>query len=103
MRLADTRAVHYAIELAKSIDRSLRRALTQLGIGDVARDSDGLSPLGNEAHGLRLGLGRVQFGDDDPRAPRGKSRADQRANATGPAEDQDDFVYLVLHGWKIRA
>ena len=46
--------------------------------------------------GLRLGLGRVQIGDDDPRALRGKPRAGLGANATGPAEDQDD---PVLHGW----
>ena len=52
--------------------------------------------------GLRLGLGRVQIGDDDPRAPRGESRADLGADAAGPAENHDDFVF-VLHGWKIRA
>jgi hypothetical protein len=89
--------------LAKLIDSGLRRALAQLGIGDIARHPDGLPTRGNEIHGLRLGLGRVQIGYDDPRAPRGKPRAGHRANATGPTENQDYFVYLVLHGWKIRA
>jgi hypothetical protein len=85
------------------IDRSLRRALALFGPGYVARHADGLAALGNDTHGLRLGMDRVQIGYDDPRAPRGKTRADLGANATGPAEDQDDFVYFLWHGYKVRA
>jgi hypothetical protein len=100
VRLTDTGAVHHRIQLAESIDRSLCRALAQVGVGDVARHADGLAPIRDDARGLRLGLGRVQIGDDDPRAPLGKPRPNLGANATGPAEDQDDFVW---HKWKIRA
>ena len=62
-----------------------------------------LASAGNDARRLRLRLGHIQIGDDDPRARQRKSRAGLGSNTPGPAEDQDDFFYFFLHGWKIRA
>ena len=106
MRLADARTVHHAIELAEPIDRSLRRGLARLGVGDVARHADCLAAPGNDARGLRSCLIRVQIRDDDPCALGGKPRGGLGANAARPAEDQYDFVRFVRpvpHKWKIRA
>ena len=100
MRFADARGSSTTVLISASPTppRPAPRACTHPG-EDVARDADSLAARGRDLRGLRLGKGRVQIGDDDARAFRGKPRAGPGANATGAAEDYDDVARLSSLTW----